>query len=131
MARAPDPYFEKSLQTPTLISTLTKVKMYDFPRIRVNSTRIRNPDIITVLYAGKNIHSFLNCEYFAMYSSDDVDPDWLYADPDSQNLMNADPDPGQLNQQINFNQSFKRERKSNLYLNFRDKQLFKVHPWKI
>ena len=24
----------------------------------------------------------------------DVDPNWLYADPDPQNLMNADPDPG-------------------------------------
>ena len=27
--------------------------------------------------------------------SSDVDPHWLYADPDPQNLMNADPDPGQ------------------------------------
>ena len=26
----------------------------------------------------------------------DVDPDWLYADPDPQNLMNADADPVRL-----------------------------------
>ena len=25
----------------------------------------------------------------------DVDPHWLYADPVPQNLINADPDPGQ------------------------------------
>ena len=25
----------------------------------------------------------------------DVDPDWLYPDPDPQNLTNTDPDPGQ------------------------------------
>ena len=26
----------------------------------------------------------------------DVDPHWLYADPDPQNLINADPDPGRI-----------------------------------
>ena len=26
-------------------------------------------------------------------SNSDVDPHWFYADPDPQNLMNADPDP--------------------------------------
>ena len=30
-----------------------------------------------------------------MVTCSDVDPDGLYADPDPQNLMNADPDPGQ------------------------------------
>ena len=30
----------------------------------------------------------------------DVDPHLSYADPDPQNLINADPDPGQYNHQI-------------------------------
>ena len=33
-----------------------------------------------------------NSGYLYLKSSD-VDPDWLYADPDPQNLMNMDPDP--------------------------------------
>ena len=32
---------------------------------------------------------------YADISDSDVDPDWLYADPDPQNLRNADPDQGQ------------------------------------
>ena len=34
--------------------------------------------------------------------SRDVDPDWLYPDPDPKNLMNLDPDPGQYNHQIDL-----------------------------
>ena len=32
------------------------------------------------------------CKHFNLIS--DLDPSLLYADPDRQNLMNADPDPG-------------------------------------
>ena len=31
---------------------------------------------------------------FYLLGISDVDPNWLYADPDPQNLMNNDPDPG-------------------------------------
>ena len=31
-----------------------------------------------------------------------MDPHLSYADPDPQNLMNTDPDPGQKNHQIDF-----------------------------
>ena len=30
----------------------------------------------------------------------DVDPDWLYADPNKKKLLDPNPDPGQLNHQI-------------------------------
>ena len=47
-----------------------------------------------------------------------MDLHWFYADPDPQNLTNADPDPGQLNRQIDFNPSFKS----------REKNIFKSGP---
>ena len=39
-------------------------------------------------------------------TSSDVDSHLFYADPDPQKLMNADPDPGQKNHQIEFKPSF-------------------------
>ena len=37
-----------------------------------------------------------------------MDPYWLFADQDPENLMNVnpDPDPGQWNRQMDFNPSF-------------------------
>ena len=32
--------------------------------------------------------------YYNLQITSDLDPYWLYKDPDPQNLMNADPDPG-------------------------------------
>ena len=42
-----------------------------------------------------------------------VNPDWLYPDPDPQNLMHTDPDPnpGQWIHSIDFNTSFKSKKK--------------------
>ena len=37
-------------------------------------------------------HYFLDTQYL---QSSDVDPHWSYADPDPQNMMNAESDPGQ------------------------------------
>ena len=34
------------------------------------------------------------CPYYTIQITSDLDPYWLYKDPDPQNLMNADPDPG-------------------------------------
>ena len=45
----------------------------------------------------------------------DLDPHWLYKDSDPQNLMDADPDPGQWEHQIDFKSSFKSRRKMDLY----------------
>ena len=46
-----------------------------------------------------------------------MDPHWLFADPDPdpQNLMNADPDQGQENHQIDFKSSFKSWKNKNLF----------------
>ena len=33
--------------------------------------------------------------YIIVGFTSDVDPDWLYPDPDPQNLINPDQDPGQ------------------------------------
>ena len=43
----------------------------------------------------KQVDWFLPSDCFS-----DVDPDCLYLDPDPQNLMNADPDPGNLKQNL-------------------------------
>ena len=53
-----------------------------------------------------------------IYLSSDVDPHWSYADPDPQNLVNADPDPGWIqdkNHKIYFKQSIKRQEEKNIY----------------
>ena len=47
-----------------------------------------------------------------MITNSDVDPHWLYADPDPQNLMNTDQDPGQQNHQIDLKSSSKSREKN-------------------
>ena len=52
-------------------------------------------------------------------ASRDVDQFFTYADPDPQNLKNADLDPGHYNHQIDFNPYFKSQEKmifANQYL---------------
>ena len=41
---------------------------------------------------------------------------WSYADPDPQNLVNADPDPGQKNHKIYFEPSFKSQEEKKIKL---------------
>ena len=69
-------------------------------------------------------------------NSIDVDLHWSYADPDQQNLVNADPDPGQIQDKtlLNFFRTFFKSKEyffsSNLYHNLRDKLLFLVSDLK-
>ena len=51
----------------------------------------------------------------------DVDLHWSYANPDPQNLMNAEPDPGQQKHQIDINPSLKSQEEKNIsyFLRFR------------
>ena len=85
-------------------------------------------DVIVIVIADMiRIWYLMQCQKIMnpILSSSDVDPHWLYAEPDldPQYLMNADPDPGHLNHQIEFILSFEnREKKSFLilYPNIRD-----------
>ena len=50
---------------------------------------------IWVLIAGQYLSTTKTRSQLEEGENSDVDPDWLYPDPDRQNLINPDPDPGQ------------------------------------
>ena len=70
-------------------------------------------------------------------SCSDVDPDWLYADPNPQNLLNTDPEQVRIQvNQINFNPSFISQEKKyfqicTLTLEISSSYFSYVQTWKI